>query len=74
MPLRLLKLANQARKAPEVVVVRRILLAAVGLFVLIPVATNLMRFSELGATDYIALVVFTGVGTWLLRAAVKGPG
>ena len=65
------RLAAKARRLPEVVIVLRILVGLAGVFVLLPVASSLLDPAELGASDYVGLVLFTGVGLWLLRAALR---
>lgn len=72
MPWPLLKLAMKAKNVPEVAIIGRVLLGIVGAFVLVPVASNLRRLGDLAASDYIGLVVFSAVGVWLLRVAIKG--
>ena len=67
----LFTLAKKAKNLPELALLGRIALGAAGAFVLLPVATNLLRFSELGLMDYVGLVVFSAVGIWLLAAAIK---
>ena len=51
----------------------RVMLAIVGLFVMIPVAQSALDPTDLTVIDFVGLVVFTGVGLWLLRVAIKGP-
>ena len=72
MPWNVLKIAAKARRLPEVVILVRILVGLVGVFVLLPVASSLRDPGDLVASDYVGLVLFTGVGLWLLRAAVRG--
>ena len=72
MPLRFVKLAMKAKEIPEVQVVARVLVGAVGVFVLWPVVTNLGDLAALALTDWVGLAVFTAVGAWLLRLAIRG--
>ena len=67
-----LKIAAKAKSVPEVAIVIRIVLGLVGGFVLLPVATSLLDPAEVTASDYMGLLVFTAVGLWLLRAALRG--
>ena len=72
MPLRFVKLAMKAKDLPEIRIVARVVVGAVGVFVLWPVVTNLRNLPALTVTDYVGLAVFTGVGVWLLSLAVRG--
>ena len=72
MPIPLFKLARQAKNLPEVAIVLRVLVGIAGVFVLFPVVSNLRDPGSLSVTDYIGLVVFVGVGVWLLRFAIRG--
>ena len=72
MPWTVFRIAAKARRLPEVAIVLRILLGLVGVFVLIPVASSLLDPANLVASDYVGLVLFTGVGLWLIRAALRG--
>ena len=72
MAIPILKLAMKAKDLPEVVIIGRVVLGIVGVFVLIPVATNLRHPGDLSPTDYIGLVVFAAVGLWLLAVAIRG--
>lgn len=72
MPLRFLKLAAKAKDLPEVRIVARLLVGAVGVYVLWPVVTHLPDLPTLAPTEWLGLAVFTGVGAWLLRLAIRG--
>ena len=71
-PWAILKIVSKARSIPEVDVVIRVLLAIVGGFVLLPVASSALHPAELVASDYLGLAIFTGVGLSLLRVAFRG--
>ena len=71
MPWTVFRIAAKARRLPEVVIVLRILVGLAGVFVLLPVASSLLDRADLVASDYVGLVLFTGVGLWLLRAALR---
>jgi hypothetical protein len=71
-PLAILKIVSKAKSIPEVAVVIRVLVAIVGGFVLIPVVSSVLDPTELVASDYLGLFVFTAVGLSLLRAAYRG--
>lgn len=72
MPLRLLKLVRRAKEIPEVAIALRILTALVGLYVMIPAGRALLDPSAVSTTDWVGVVVFTGVGLYLLVAAARG--
>ena len=74
MPWTLLKLANKARGLPELEIVLRIALGLAGAFLLFRVVTNAMNPADLALTDYVGLVLFTVVGLWLIRAALRRSG
>lgn len=68
----LLRLVWKVRDLPEARIVIRVLTGVLGIFVLIPVGTNLRRSGDLMVTDWVGLAVFTAVGFWLLARAVRG--
>lgn len=74
MPLRFLKLAMKARELPEARILGRVVVGLVGAYVLWPVASSLREPMALAPTDLLGLVVFTGVGGWLVVLAIRGWG
>ena len=62
----------KTKDLPEVRIVARVVVGAVGIFVLWPVASNLRELATLAFTDYVGLAVFSAVGVWLLVLAVRG--
>lgn len=74
MPLRFLKLAMKAKELPEARILGRVVVGLVGAYVLWPVVSSLRNPMALALTDLLGLVVFTGVGGWLVVLAVRGWG
>ena len=72
MPWHLLKLANKARKLPELDILLRGAVGLAGLLLLFRTVTNLVNPSDLGVIDYLGLILFTAVGAWLIRTALRG--
>jgi len=72
MPWHLLKLANRARKLPELDILLRGAVGVTGLFLLFRMIMNLVNRSDLGVIDYAGLILFTAVGAWLIRTALRG--
>ncbi len=68
----LIRLVWKARDLPEARVVMRVLTAMLGIFVLIPVGTNVRRLGELSVTDWVGLTVFAAVGASLVYRALRG--
>ena len=71
MPWHLLKLANKARKLPEFDILLRGAVGLAGLLILFRIVTNLVDPSDLGVVDYLGLILFAAVGSWLIRTALR---
>ena len=69
-----LKIAAKAKSVPEGALGGRVVVGLVGGFVLIPVVSGLLDPATLSVTDYFGLAVFSAVGLWLVRAAIRGTG
>lgn len=72
MPFRFLKLAMKVKDLPEARILGRVILGLTGAFVLAPVISRLREPAEMAITDWVGLLVLSGVGGWLIWIAVRG--